>query len=159
MANIHPEALVNALAAAAKTPPPAPAGQGADAAASQAPTSAPGAVDQQAPDAGQAGAPTDQGTPAEQAVWQEFPATDPTQVEQLAQSAQGAAPDEMVQLIASFMQQAQADTDKLSQMHEAMAAHLIELLQGAGPTQGGQPEATANTPPMGPGVGGQGTGY
>lgn len=167
MANptIHPEALAAALAGAAKAPPPgfvpdpsqdAGAGGGAPTDPSQgggaaAPTD-PNA--QQDPNAAQGQ------DPNEQAVWSEFPATDPTQVEQLAQQMQqGGDPQALVEMLSGFMQQAQADADKLSQMHTAMLSHLMELLQG--PTGGGDQQPTGPSPvaSQGPGVGGAGSGY
>jgi hypothetical protein len=45
---------------------------------------------------------------------------------------QGGDPQQLVEMLQGFMQQAQADEDKLSQMHTAMLSHLMELLQGAG---------------------------
>jgi len=171
MANIHPEALVAALAAAAKTPPPgsndqmsSPGGGGGSAApgGQTSPADPSTQAGQQQPGSSP-GDPNAQGQdPNEQAVWSEFPATDPSQVEALAQQMQGASPDQLVQLLGSFMQQADADNQKLSQMHEAMLQHLMELLSGPG-ADGGQaaqmPQGATDVPSQGPGVGGAGTGY
>jgi hypothetical protein len=102
--------------------------------------------------------------PNEQAVWQEFPATDPQNIQALSQQMQQEQdPGQLVQLLGQFMQQADADTQKLSQMHEAMLSQLMDLLQGPGGAQpaGGQ-AGPAGPPPVGaqgPGVGGNGAGY
>jgi hypothetical protein len=162
------EHLSAALAAVAKLPPPgsqqgppptgqtdpnAPAGPGGG-----SPPQDPNAAAQD-PNAPQD--PNAQQDPNQQAVWQEFPATDPTQIEQLVQALQGAGPDQQVQMLGSFMQQADADRQKLDQMHEAMLSHLLELVQGPGgaPQDQGQGSDQGVPPPQGPGVGGQGTGY
>jgi hypothetical protein len=164
--SIPPEALAAALAGAAKTPPP---GYVQDPNAQAGGGGAPTDPSQAAGGDPNAQAPTDPtqdpnaqgGTdPNQQAVWQEFPATDPQQVDQLAQQMQqGGDPQSLIELLSGFMQQAQADQDKLSQMHTAMLSHLMDLLQG--PTGGGaqHPTGPSPVPSQGPGVGGAGAGY
>jgi len=157
--SIPPEALAAVLNAAhgagaksAAQPDPAQGGQ--------APQGGGGAAAPQ-PDPSQ-GDPNAQGQdPNEQAVWQEFPATDPQNVQALASQMQSTQdPGELVQMLGQFMQQADADAQKLSQMHEVMLSQLMDLLQGPGE---GQPAGGQSGPPpvaaQGPGVGGNGTGY
>jgi hypothetical protein len=100
--------------------------------------------------------------PQEQAVWDEFPSTDPNAVGSLAQQMQGGDPQDLVSLLGQWMQQAQADQDKLSQMQESLLSHLMDLLGGPAP-DGGQAASMptgASQVPGGPGVtGGNGTGY
>ena len=100
--------------------------------------------------------------PNEQAVWDEFPSTDPNAVGSLAQQMQGGDPQDLVSLLGQWMQQAQADQDKLSQMQESLLSHLMDLLGGPAPDGGqaaGMPTGQAPIP-GGPGVtGGNGTGY
>jgi len=185
MANhtIPPEALAAALAGAAKAPPPGyvpdPSQQGGGGGAPTDPSQGGGAAptdpSQQggAPPTDPSQDPNAQGQdPNQQAVWSEFPATDPSQVDALAQSMQqGGDPQSLVEMLTGFMQQAQADQDKLSQMHTAMLSHLMDLLgsagdqgQGggiAGPGGPGQPQDQGPPPvaSQGPGVGGAGSGY
>lgn len=181
MANIHPEALVAALAAAAKTPPPGMdpnAGSGGGSAQTAAPSGSPspagpggGSVD---PTQLAGAAPGDPNAdpnaqggqdPQEQAVWNEFPSTDPGQIEALAQQMQGQGdPQQLLDALTQLLQQSQADRDKLDQMQEQMLGHLMDLLQGAGaglpPGAGSPQDASQGAPvPAGPGVGGAGTGY
>ena len=165
MASLSPEALMAALSdpqspltgATLKAPPPG------DAAGGQGPPDLQGGGAPQDPNA-----PPDQGQgdQTQQAVWSEFPATDPQSIQSLAQQAQGAPPEQLIQLLGSFMQQAEADQQKLSQMHEAMMAHLMELLGGQGADMTGPggagaepPNSSPTPPPQGPGVGGAGAGY
>lgn len=125
----------------------APPGQGAQGppGASQMP---PDAEDQQ--DQGQ-----DEGA-EQQAVWDEFPSTDPQNAQALAQQMQGQDPEAMLQALQQWMAQADSDRQKLDQMQEAMLNHFMDLLGGpSGAPQAG-PQAAS---PQAPGVGGEGTGY
>ncbi len=166
--SLPPEALAAALAAVHKTgvatDPNAGAAPGGGGGAPSDPSQGGGASPDQSQDPNAQG---DQGQgdpndPNEQAVWDEFPSTDPNAVGSLAQQMQGGDPQDLVSLLGQWMQQAQADQDKLSQMQESLLSHLMDLLGGPAPDGGqaaGMPTGQAPIP-GGPGVtGGNGTGY
>lgn len=148
--NLPPDALAAALAAAAKTPPPDMAGGGGGGGA--APPSAP-SQDTADPNAAQGQQDPNATDPQTQAVWDAFPSTDPQSAQSLLSTMQGASPDQLVQMLGSFMQQAEQDQTKLSQMQEAIVAHMMELLGGPGGAPQAQPGA-APIPAAGPGVSG-----
>ncbi len=166
--SLPPEALAAALAAVHKTgvqtDPNAGAAPGGGAGAPSDPSQGGGAPPDQSQDPNAQGDPNAQQgqDPNEQAVWDEFPSTDPTAVGSLAQQMQGGDPQDLVSLLGQWMQQAQADQDKLSQMQESLLSHLMDLLGGPAPDGGqaaGMPTGQAPIP-GGPGVtGGNGTGY
>ena len=85
-------------------------------------------------------------TPEEQAVWQEFPGTDPGAI--LAVLSQG--PDGVAQAISMVEQ----DYDILSQHHE----RIKQIIAEHAATPGAPAEPPVATVPPGPGVGGQGLG-
>jgi hypothetical protein len=147
MANLPPEAIAAALDAVHKAGAKgAAAPTGADPSQQQDPNAQAGADPNADPNA-QGG-----GDPNQQAVWAEFPSTDP----QAAQSIpQGGSPEDLVNWISQFMQQAQQDQDTLSQMQEAVMAQVMQMLGGPG----GQPQDQGAAPPQSPGVGGVGAGY
>ncbi len=161
--SLPPEALAAALAAVHKAGTSAQDPSQGGANSQGAPTAGP-------PDSGQdpsqdpnADPNAQQGQdPDEQAVWNEFPSTDPNAVGSLAQQMQGGDPQDLVSLLGQWMQQAQADQDKLSQMQESLLSHLMDMLGGPAPDGGqaaGMPTGQAPIP-GGPGVtGGNGTGY
>ncbi len=161
--SLPPEALAAALAAVhkaggAQAGPPAGGAPGPDPSQGGAPPD----PSQGQPDPNDPNAQGDPNDPNEQAVWDEFPSTDPNAIGSLAQQMQGGDPQDLVSLLGQWMQQAQADKDKLDQMQESLLSHLMDLLGGPAPDGGqaaGMPTGQAPIP-GGPGVtGGNGTGY
>lgn len=96
------------------------------------------------------------GGPQQQAVWSQFPSTDPTVLGQImAPALQGGGPDSLGQAFSALLPLMQQDQDTLAQMQRQQVQALIEQLMGpAGPPQGGpQPGAS------GPQTGGETMGY
>ena len=149
MAALPPEALAAALSAVhgagAKGSAPATAG---------APGAGGGADPSQDPNAQAAGDPNAQGgtDPQTQAVWDAFPSTDPGQIPQ-----GGGDPQAFAGWLGSYMQQAQADHDQMTQQQEAVLSQAIQANGGGAPTTPGQD--TSGAAPQSPGVGGVGAGY
>lgn len=152
--NLPPDALAAALAAAAKTPPPGMAGGGGGGGAAPPSASPQGSPDQADPNAQPGQADPNAPDPTTQAVWDTFPSTDPQSVESMMGQMQGAAPDQLVQMLGSFMQQADSDQQKLSQMQEALIAHMMELLGAPGGSPMSSGPGAPPIPSAGPGVSG-----
>src|SRR6476646_3736696 len=84
------------------------------------------------------------GDPQQQAVWDEFPSTDPTQAQQMMQSA-----DDPEHGLAALVQQSQADLQKFQAMQSDILNQIMQMLGApAGEPAGGPPVAS-------PGVGGE----
>lgn len=99
--------------------------------------------------------------PSEQAIWDAFPSTDPAQIDQLAQQAQGGDPGQLAQLIEGFMQQAQQDRDDFEQRQEMSAQRFFEAIGAGTPGQSSAPpdQGMAGAGVAPPGVGGGGAGF
>lgn len=88
---------------------------------------------------------------AQQAVWSEFPGTDPQVLQQFVGQAQGMGPQGMVQIMEPLTQLFAQDQAKLDAMHQEQLHAIVAELMSPG-------QAMAQSEPA-PAIGGDGAGF
>lgn len=104
-----------------------------------------------APQQGMGGA---AGNPADAAIWQAFPSTDPNIVGGMLQQVQAGGVQGLMQLLPQLQQMQQQDEDALYQKQQQTLHAIVDGLIGPNPAEA---QAGAGQPP--PGVGGDTSGY